>query len=174
MDVTYFASYREDTRGVTSRAKEWGIFACRSLVCDWLYLIAWSRSPTRCPLSIRKRTKSGSSRMSALCHKRTYAAQQKAPLFDHLVGAGEQRRRNADADALAVCRLMGVESIAHFGQSGAGRLSRADSSLYSLIVRTTLEVGRVSVIGPFNCFRMASSYEAIVVTEYFGCMNTIL
>ena len=28
---------------------------------------------------------------------------------------------------------------------------------YSLIVRTTLEVGRVSVIGPFNCFRMASS-----------------
>jgi len=36
-------------------------------------------------------------------------------------------------------------------------------------VRTTLEVGRVSVIGPFNCFRMASSYEAIVVTEYFGC-----
>ena len=46
--------------------------------------------------------------------------------------------------------------------------------IYSLIVRTTLEVGRVSVIGPFNFFRMASSYEAIVVTEYFGCMNTIL
>jgi hypothetical protein len=30
--------------------------------------------------------------------------------------------------ALAVCRLMGAESIAYFGQSGAGRLSRADSS----------------------------------------------
>jgi hypothetical protein len=29
--------------------------------------------------------------------------------------------------------------------------------IYSLIVRTTLEVGRVSGIGPFNCFRMASS-----------------
>jgi hypothetical protein len=32
MDVTYFASYREDARGVTSRAiiKEQGIFTCRS------------------------------------------------------------------------------------------------------------------------------------------------
>jgi hypothetical protein len=29
--------------------------------------------------------------------------------------------------------------------------------IYSLIVRTTLEVGRVSVIGPFSCFRMDSS-----------------
>ena len=34
MDVTYFASYREDTRGVTSRAKERGKFDCRSLVSD--------------------------------------------------------------------------------------------------------------------------------------------
>src|SRR5215813_1976734 len=52
MDVTYFASYREDTRGVTSRAiiKEQGIFTCRSLVSGRPCLIAWSRSPARCPL----------------------------------------------------------------------------------------------------------------------------
>jgi hypothetical protein len=30
--------------------------------------------------------------MSALCQEPTYAPQQTTPLFDHLVGAGEQRR----------------------------------------------------------------------------------
>ena len=46
---------------------------------------------------------------------------------------------------------------------------------YSLIVRTTSEVGRASPPPePFNCFRIASYDEAIVITEYFGFMNTIL
>ena len=31
---------------------------------------------------------------------------RKARLFDHLVGAGQQRQRNIDAELLAVCRLM--------------------------------------------------------------------
>jgi hypothetical protein len=31
--------------------------------------------------------------MSALCQKRPSAPQQKTPLFDHLVGAAEQRKR---------------------------------------------------------------------------------
>jgi hypothetical protein len=32
-----------------------------------------------------------------MCHKATYAVQQKEALFDHLVGAGEQRRRDFEA-----------------------------------------------------------------------------
>ena len=45
-----------------------------------------------------------------------------------------------------LCRVCAVEDAA-----------RDAFEIYSLMVRTTLEVGRVSVIGPFNCFRMASS-----------------
>src|SRR5260221_10242177 len=37
---------------------------------------------------------------SEKCHKPTYAGQQIAALFDHLVGAGEQRRGNVDAERL--------------------------------------------------------------------------
>jgi hypothetical protein len=45
-----------------------------------------------------------------------------------------------------LCRVCALEDAA-----------RDAFEIYSLIVCTTLEVGRVSVIGPFNCFRMASS-----------------
>jgi hypothetical protein len=40
-----------------------------------------------------------SPRNDAMCHKRTHAVQQGA-LFDHLVGAGEQRWRHVEAEPL--------------------------------------------------------------------------
>ena len=44
--------------------------------------------------------------MSALCQKRTFCAAANNALLDHLVGTGEQSRRDNKPERLGVCRLM--------------------------------------------------------------------
>src|SRR6516164_5037912 len=70
-----------------------------SLFADFTLLLLWKRLGS-CPLYPSKRTSRARLEMSALCQKRTYAPQQKAPLFDHLVGAGEHRGRNFKPERL--------------------------------------------------------------------------
>jgi hypothetical protein len=50
----------------------------------------WADLVGRCPLSLQQRQKSGRAATSVVCHNRTCASQH--VLFDHLVGAGEERR----------------------------------------------------------------------------------
>ena len=49
---------------------------------------------------LEKRTNSAHLGMSALCQKRTYAAQQKRGLFDDLVGGYQQLVRDSEAERL--------------------------------------------------------------------------
>src|SRR5262249_5134346 len=52
----------------------------------------------QCPLYPQKRTLLTRRGMSALCQKRTFCAAAKVTLFDHLVGAGEQRGWHGDSE----------------------------------------------------------------------------
>src|SRR5260221_4040585 len=54
-----------------------------------------SRCNKSCPLYPRKRTLALHKSMSALCQKPTYAPQQTASLFDHLVGKADEREAEA-------------------------------------------------------------------------------
>jgi hypothetical protein len=46
----------------------------------------------QCPLWSKSDQNIAMQRLSAKCHKRTHAPQQTASLFDHIVGASEQRQ----------------------------------------------------------------------------------
>jgi hypothetical protein len=52
----------------------------------------------KCPLCINTDRKFWALGFVAMCQEATYAPQQTAPLFDHLVGAGEQRRWHVEAE----------------------------------------------------------------------------
>jgi hypothetical protein len=65
-----------------------------------------SVGPKQAAASLDVRFISNSVRISAAegidakCHKRLNAPQRKTPLFDHLVGAREQRRQHREAERL--------------------------------------------------------------------------
>src|SRR5215510_1059850 len=52
------------------------------------------------PLFHQEQTFVGTHRTAVSCQEATYASQQTAPLFDHLVGAADQRQRKSEAKRL--------------------------------------------------------------------------
>ena len=66
----------------------------RTVVCPLWVKSRHSAVSEQCPLYPQKRTSELTRGMSALCQQQTFCAAAELALFDHLVGAGEKRRRN--------------------------------------------------------------------------------
>lgn len=62
--------------------------------------VSFEADMTRCPLLHRKRTSDRHRGMSGKGQKQTHAPQQLNGLFDHLVCAGEQCRRDRNVERL--------------------------------------------------------------------------
>jgi hypothetical protein len=80
----------------------------------------------RCPLYPQKRTSELSRGMSALCQKQTFCTTAERLLFDHLVGAQQERLRDLQAK-----RLRGLEIDGELELSGP-RCQRNDSLAYRI------------------------------------------
>ena len=91
------------------------------------------------------------------------------PICDH----SQTPLRNALVSRRGFTRA-DIPRVASLTQSrAAGRERRSTKATYSLMVRTTLEVGRPSTVGSLASLRTCSSYDAMVVNVPFGFMNTI-
>src|SRR6516165_8694447 len=90
---------------------------------------------TACPLYPRKRTSESRTAMSALGQNWTHAPQQTARLFDHFVGATEQRRWEGQTECLGRLQVDDECNFCHLlnwqvGRSGAlENLSGVDAAL---------------------------------------------
>ena len=90
-------------------------------------------SGSTCPLPPKSGQTAVRLGKSALCQQRTHALQQTSLLFDHLVGAGEQRGWHGEAE-----RLCGLE-IDHqfeFGRLLNGQVGRLGTSENAIDVRS--------------------------------------
>jgi hypothetical protein len=88
---------------VLQKGAKRGAFAGRARRCPrrdaGLFRVHCAISTAGQPLPVYpdNRTSSGHAGMSGLCHEETHAPQQRAELFDHLVGASEERLRHREA-----------------------------------------------------------------------------
>jgi hypothetical protein len=125
--------------------------------------------------------------MSALCHNQTYAPQQKAPLFDYLVGAREQRWRHGQAERLGsleidrqidlgrpldreVSRFRALDNLV--GESGSSPRAVCWASRRSSIIRAKIMMSRAA---RRTAFRSGLRAGAIIQRgSNMGCPGAIL